>query len=89
MITKSNAEIFTTQDGTKFYTREDAQKHAISKLEGCDAFLKDTKILGEWIIARKDELLAILSTRKQRVAKVKQARVGKTNRAAVNEKEAA
>ena len=72
MITKSKA--FLTSDNQVFLTQEEAQCREIAAIAGNDQ--KDGKAtspISAWIMAHKEELLAILSTRKPRTPKAKKA----------------
>ncbi len=82
-ITKSKA--FLTSDGKMFPTIEEAQKHEVEIIgdgESEQDSPATTMARTEWIVRHKSELLAILSTRKARVPKVKPAKVNKTRSAA-------
>ena len=78
MITKSKA--FLTSDNHVFLTQEEAQKHEIyivvrngpvtNDSEHAKAF-QTPEMTAHWIVAHKEELLAILSTRKPRTPKAK------------------
>jgi len=74
---------FKTSDGRTFLNREEAQLHEIEILAAHESQLLDPGdgqtpgpgAFAKWIVANKDALLAILSTRKPRVVKAKQKKV--------------
>lgn len=80
MITKSKA--FLTSDGKVFLTQDEAQHHEIEVLAAADqSDGKATSPISSWIMAHKDEVLAILQTRKPRTpkaAKTKAVRLPRT-----------
>jgi hypothetical protein len=84
MITKTPA--FVTSDDKVFRTQEEAQKHELetffdhSHTDSAVDKMIDAAV--SKMLLKKDELLAILSTRKPRTPKSKPVSVGKRNRAA-------
>ena len=70
---------FKTSDSKTFLNREEAQRHEIELIDGASSKTDD---IASWVMAHKDEVLAILQTRKPRAAKTKPATKSKKSEVA-------